>query len=1084
MDQGKQASGTAVLPQGVLRKSGAAWPENSTPVPSQPKPPRQSKPDLLSPSLLANRPKVAKAKISLAGRRGKELWSLARNKQSVITTVNHDQERKHQQMLYGTGSRIVAPDSVDKPRFLFHPEGVLRKWWDVFQVIFLGYVAVVVPLRIGFDVVVDSFSAGWWTELVVDIYFILDIGVNFRTKVRDGNNFLIEDIKKIRKKYLLGWFLVDVLACLPVSYVQMITDAVKNSGSASTKGQGGDNLKALKVLRLFRLAKLLRLARLKRLIKQYEEQFEGLMSSSKLLGLCLCILYSTHVCGSMWYLVGSSDQAEPNGEITQGWVGRIHDGRWPSWKNLEHVPFYKKYLTSFYWAMTALSTVGFGDIVPLTDAELLFASFAELFGCMIFGMLIGVLSTLVMGGKALEEKIDNQMAELREFMQEKGVPQHLRKRVKQYMETLYRKKTAYNEKEVLDSLPPALAAELLEAMYRDTIDMVPLFRGLEVEVLNQLCIAMKPFFAMAGDYVYRQGELGKDLFIIISGMVEMTRDSHKLGVLTDGSFFGETAILDKGNGGNSRRERSAKAVTNCELGFLSKDDVMPISEDFPVLGKRIVDLAGRRQREDTRVLNKMLKDNPEEGQVALSTSLAFVGTLVNGDESTTIMSSERMAEYEAALQIQKTYRGSLARKSFQVNKRRNRIVAEKGLAVQQLANQQLKAGLEAFWLSKNGDGCEPETASRRQRGAFDYNEEAKSMRWSPFEDSSATAVDSDATVLEFSVTAISHLSYGRRAAPPWEPALHSLVDYQSATMERLAMEDPEWHRFSIRTVACNGDEATDMYFVVRDEENLLHALSPRGESTQKTDNALMDWLLGVDMVCHQLRSTDYVCGPLTEDGSSSAEREKEVPVDKQTDDAMQRAFDAIDVDKNDALDQDEVMQVCRTLGEAVDSTQMEALFSEMDEDRDGTVTSQEFKRWFLRSGEHSIILANTSGDSLLKELYVLRGDMILARVRWKLRWKAIQGNIDEQKQRQSVLMKKHTQPHLFGMGSPMPAGRVHASALPSPRGNCDIDVQKLTRQMGEMRKIILAMETRMEANHTSLSAKLDTQMLHNISDNR
>ena len=77
-------------------------------------------------------------------------------------------------------------------------------------------------------------------------------------------------------------------------------------------------------------------------------------------------------------------------------------------------------------------------------------------------------------------------------------------------------------------------------------------------------------------------------------------------------------------------------------------------------------------------------------------------------------------------------------------------------------------------------------------------------------------------------------------------------------------------------------------------------------------------------------------------------------------------------------------------------------------------------------------------------------------------------------------MKKHTQPHLFGMGSPT----VRKGNSPMPRGNCDMDVQQLTRQMGEMHTIILAMETRMEANHTSLSAKLDTQMLHNISDNR
>ena len=46
----------------------------------------------------------------------------------------------------------------------------------------LGYVALIVPIRTGFptgDLAVNSFA--WWLELVVDLYFIADIVVNFRT---------------------------------------------------------------------------------------------------------------------------------------------------------------------------------------------------------------------------------------------------------------------------------------------------------------------------------------------------------------------------------------------------------------------------------------------------------------------------------------------------------------------------------------------------------------------------------------------------------------------------------------------------------------------------------------------------------------------------------------------------------------------------------------------------------------------------------------------------------------------------------------------------------------------------------------
>ena len=57
---------------------------------------------------------------------------------------------------------------------------------------------------------------------------------------------------------------MDLLACLPVSYIQQLVESSHGSGGSD------DHLKLLKSLRLFRLAKLLRLARFRRLIKRWE----------------------------------------------------------------------------------------------------------------------------------------------------------------------------------------------------------------------------------------------------------------------------------------------------------------------------------------------------------------------------------------------------------------------------------------------------------------------------------------------------------------------------------------------------------------------------------------------------------------------------------------------------------------------------------------------------------------------------------------------------------------------------------------------------------------------------------------------
>ena len=42
------------------------------------------------------------------------------------------------------------------------------------------------------------------------------------------------------------------------------------------------------------------------------------------------------------------------------------------------VPIYVRYITSIYWAISTLSTVGYGDISANTSVEMLLCFFAEI----------------------------------------------------------------------------------------------------------------------------------------------------------------------------------------------------------------------------------------------------------------------------------------------------------------------------------------------------------------------------------------------------------------------------------------------------------------------------------------------------------------------------------------------------------------------------------------------------------------------------------------------------------------------------------------------------------------------------------
>jgi hypothetical protein len=170
-----------------------------------------------------------------------------------------------------------------------------------------------------------------------------------------------------------------------------------------------------------------------------------------------------------------------------------------------------------------------------------------------------------------------QLAELREFMQAKAIPRELRIKVRRYMETLYEQKSGFDEQQILRELPPAMAQELLNFMYvtsihtllypgrfvRDSVSHllfrpetrsprlcsgfryhnvikgVPFFRPLEEAAIIRLCGLLKPFRAMKEDLIYKRGEVGRELYIVMRGEVRISFTDTVAKTLGPGQTFGE-----------------------------------------------------------------------------------------------------------------------------------------------------------------------------------------------------------------------------------------------------------------------------------------------------------------------------------------------------------------------------------------------------------------------------------------------------------------------------------------------------------------------------------------------------------------
>lgn len=260
----------------------------------------------------------------------------------------------------GSFAAAIAPGASGQalPRCIADPEAAWRSCWDLFMGMLIIYSVVMVPFRIGFDV--EPAPVSFWFDRLVDVFFAADLCINFRTAYRDSGGTLITQPRAIAAQYLRTWFTVDLLATLPID---LVAEAVTGDSRPAFR-----SLKLIRAVRLIRLLRLVRLFKLRRFYESLEEEMDSINPIVLKLGpLLFQILFIAHLVSCFWHFIGSIEQL--SGEES-----------WISASNLQDASVSHRYLVSMYWAVSTVSSVGFGDIVAVTNAERVYAIFTMVGG--------------------------------------------------------------------------------------------------------------------------------------------------------------------------------------------------------------------------------------------------------------------------------------------------------------------------------------------------------------------------------------------------------------------------------------------------------------------------------------------------------------------------------------------------------------------------------------------------------------------------------------------------------------------------------------------------------------------------------
>ncbi|XP_070173803.1 cyclic nucleotide-gated channel beta-1-like [Littorina saxatilis] len=200
--------------------------------------------------------------------------------------------------------------------------------------------------------------------------------------------------------------------------------------------------------------------------------------------------------------------------------------------------------------------------------------------------------------RAQERQEKNEKAKLdgvKTYMNLRRVPLKLQDRVIKWFDYLWMCNKSSDDEKALSLLPDKLKAEIAIHVHLDTLKRVEIFQSTEAGFLCELVLRLRPVLFSPGDYICRNGEVGKEMYIVNRGRLHVVADNGKtvLATLKPGSYFGEISILNMGTAGN-RRTASVRSVGYSDLFCLSKKDLWDVLKEYPAARVKLEAIAVKR----------------------------------------------------------------------------------------------------------------------------------------------------------------------------------------------------------------------------------------------------------------------------------------------------------------------------------------------------------------------------------------------------------------------------------------------------------------------------------------------------------
>ncbi|XP_077251273.1 cyclic nucleotide gated channel 1 [Tasmannia lanceolata] len=458
-----------------------------------------------------------------------------------------------------------------------------------------------------------------------DIFYVLHILFQFRTGFIApssrvfGRGVLVDDSLAIARRYLSSYFLIDILAVLPLPQVVVLFIIPRLRG-------GSAPLAAKNTLRFIVLFQYI--PRLVRIYPLYKEvtRSAGIITETAWAGAALNLflyMLASHGIGAFWYLLsieredtcwrkachkdalcirslycGGDDTRskgfldiscpikEPNATIFDFGIYLLALQS----EVVQSKDFLQKLFYCFWWGLQNLSSLGQNLKTSTYIGEILFAVFISICGLVLFSLLIGNMQTYLQSTTVRLEEMRVKRRDAEQWMSHRLLPDNLRERIRRYEQYKWQETRGVDEEHLLYNLPKDLRRDIKRHLCLALLMRVPMFEKMDDQLLDAMCERLKPVLYTEDSYIVREGDPVDEMLFIMRGKLEsVTTNGGRTGffnsdILKGGDFCGEellTWALDPHSSSNlPTSTRTVRALSEVEAFALMADDLKSVASQF------------------------------------------------------------------------------------------------------------------------------------------------------------------------------------------------------------------------------------------------------------------------------------------------------------------------------------------------------------------------------------------------------------------------------------------------------------------------------------------------------------------------